>query len=134
MPVPGYKSAWTKDGSTIASCYYISEFDSAVDVTISSVPHGEIQQVLQESANTVSHLAWHDDGDRLAGLGNGVKVWRVSTGATLGVTYVHSGLDWPMAYSQDGNLLAVTNGRTVQVRDTQTGELVARLAEAPAIH
>jgi WD40 repeat protein len=131
MPAPGYQSAWTKDGSTIASSYYSYELNGTVNITISSVPGGEMQQVVHESTDSVRHLTWHDDGDRLAGASDGIKVWRVSTGETLGVTYAHSGLEWPMSFSADGSLMAVTNERKVQVWNTQTGELAADLTGHP---
>lgn len=131
MSVPGYQSTWTKDGSTIASSTYSFDLNATIDVTVSSVPGGEIQQVLHEVTDSVGYLRWNDDGDRLAGLGDGLKVWRVSTGETLGATYAHSGLEWPLGYSSDGSLLAATNDRAVQVWDTRTGELLANLTGHP---
>jgi len=125
--VPGLLFAWSLDGKTVAGSSYTVEPGDTVRVTVSSALNGEVRQAFQEAAQVVNHLAWHADGDRLAGAGDGVKVWCVSTGEILGAALTHSGLGGPSTFSSDGNFLAGTYKRTVQVWDARTGEFVGSL-------
>lgn len=114
--------AWSRDGAQVAAGGGTP--GAFGEIVIFDATTGAKRGSLEGHRDYVYHVAFSDDGKRLASCGYDklIRVWDTTTGKATGVLKEHTEAVYAVAFSSDGKLLAsAAADRSVKIWDLESG-------------